>query len=262
MPLINTITDGAVTLLELNNPPHNFFDIDLLTELADRLLALDNNDNCRAIVLASNGKNFCAGGNFGTGQVGSGYNTFTAAQFASGIRQVYGQAARMFGNQKPIIAAVQGSATGGGLGLALLADFRVASEQSKFWANFTKLGIHTGFGATVTLPRVIGIQQAHKLLMTARRIDGTEAERIGLVDVLSDNDDIRPQAIALAQEIAANAPLAVESIRAAVREGLQAQVTAAIEVEIAEQSRLRVTQDAEEGILSLAQKRPGVFVKR
>ena len=262
MTVINTQTMGPVTLLELNNPPHNFFDVHSLTELADALLALDDDDQCRAIVLCSAGKNFCAGGNFGTGQAGSGYATFSKQQFATGIRQVYGQAARMFGNTKPIVAAVQGSATGGGLGLALLADFRVASKQSKFWANFTKLGIHTGFGATVTLPRVIGIQQAHKMLMTARRIDGVEAERIGLVDVLTSNEQIRAQAIALAQEISANAPLAVESIRAAVREGLQAAVTAAIEVEIAEQSRLRVTQDAEEGIKAVAEQRPGKFNKQ
>ncbi|WP_317932833.1 enoyl-CoA hydratase/isomerase family protein [Halioxenophilus sp. WMMB6] len=253
---------GPVTLVELQNPPHNFFDIDILTELADTILALDDDPDCRAIVLASQGKNFCAGGNFGTGAAGSGYDTFNRDNFASEIGKVYGQGARIFANKKPIVAAVQGSATGGGLGLSLTADFRVASPQSKFWANFTKLGIHTGFGATVTLPRVIGLQAAHKWLMTGRRIGGIEAEKIGLVDHLTTNELIRADAIVLAQDIAGNAPLAVASIRAAVREGLQAAVMAAIEVEVREQSRLRVTEDAEEGIRSIAQKRPGRFLGR
>lgn len=263
MPLIGRESHGAVTLLELQNPPHNFFDIDLLTELADAVLALDHDEQCRAIVIAAQGKSFCAGGNFGTGDPGTGYDTFNTDNFAAEIGKVYGQGVRILRNTKPIVAAVQGSATGGGLGLALTADFRLASPNTRFWANFAKLGIHTGFGATVTLPRVVGLQTAHRWLMTARRIGGEEAFNAGLVDVLvAEDSSIRQESLALAQEIAANAPLAIGSIRASVRDGLAEAVELALEHEIEQQSRLRLSADAAEGIRAVAEKRPGNFTGR
>ena len=148
---------------------------------------------------------------------------------------------------------------GGGLGLALVPDFRIASPAARFGANFVKLGLHQGFGISVTLPRLIGQQAAAHMLLTGKRISGAEAADIGLVDQLVDTEDLRPAALSLAREIAENAPLAVMSVRATLRAGLAEAVAEATHHELKEQQRLRATDDAYEGIRAVAQRRPGVF---
>src|SRR5207247_5428881 len=142
-----------------------------------------------------------------------------------------------------VIAAVQGAAVGGGLGLALVADFRVTCEEARFSANFNRLGFHPGFGLTATLPRLVGAQQAALLFYTGRRIPGDEAVRIGLADLLVAQDEVRSAAQALALEIAQSAPLAVLATRQTVRRGLVDQIEAATARELAEQDWLRRTED-------------------
>ena len=158
-----------------------------------------------------------------------------------------------------MIGAIQGPAIGGGLGLSLVPDFRVVSPEARFAANFAKLGIHPGFGLTVTLPRLIGTQAANLMFFTGRRLSGEEALKIGLADQLVDQDKLRDAARALALEIAENAPLAVVSVRATVRQGLADKVAAATEHELKEQQWLRGTEDADEGIRSVSERRPGNF---
>src|SRR5215471_4613357 len=112
-----------------------------------------------------------------------------------GGASLYREAVRLFRCVKPVVAAVQGAAVGGGLGLSLVGDFRVASPESRFSANFSRLGFHAGFGLTVTLPRVIGVQQAALLFYTGRRLTGEEAKAIGLADVLVSQQELRAAAL-------------------------------------------------------------------
>ena len=165
----------------------------------------------------------------------------------------------MFSCTRPVIAAVQGAAVGGGLGLALSADFRIACEESRFVANFARLGIHHGFGLSVTLPRLVGHNRAALMLYTGRRLKGAEAVEIGLADELVDLADVRNRALALATEIAQSAPLAVQSIRATLRRGLAEAVREATDHELAEQSRLRQTDDHREGVTAVAERRTADF---
>src|SRR6185295_19131864 len=109
-----------------------------------------------------------------------------------------------------------------------VADFRITCAEARFSANFNRLGFHPGFGLSVTLPRLVGVQQAALLLYTGRRIGGQEAQRIGLADLLVAQDQVRTRAIELAREIAASAPLAVQSTRATVRAGLVEQIRVAV----------------------------------
>ncbi len=111
---------------------------------------------------------------------------------------LYSAAVRLFGAKKPIVGAINGSAVGGGFGLALLPDFRVASPETRFTANFVKLGFHPGFGLTYTLPRLIGQQRANLMFYTGRRIDGETAHAWGLADVLTDQESLRDEAMKLA----------------------------------------------------------------
>ena len=258
---IQVRSEGHVTLIELARPPYNFFDRQLIGEIADAFDVADNDDNCRALVLAAQGKAFCAGADFG-GSDSDGDDGFSEEGFNSGVAELYREAARLFGNRKPIVGAIQGAAVGGGLGLALVPDFRVISPAARFSANFVKLGIHQGFGLSVTLPRLVGEQNASMMLLTGRRVGAEEALALGLADVLCDADDLLDRAMSLAAEIATNAPLAVESVRATLRGDLAEQVIEATAHELSEQQWLRATDDAAEGILSVGERRAGNFQRR
>jgi enoyl-CoA hydratase/carnithine racemase len=159
-----------------------------------------------------------------------------------------------------VIAAVQGAAVGGGLGLACAADFRVATPRSRFSANFARIGLHHGFALSVTLPAIIGQQRAAELLYTGKRIGGEEALSIGLADRLTEN--LPGAAHELAVEIAEAAPLAVRAIRATTRDGLADRVRAAMARELSEQQQLWPTADFAEGVKAAAERRPARFVGR
>ena len=205
--------NGTIATVTLDRPPYNHVSLDVVTALATTLDALDNDKQCRAVVLTTAGKVFCGGADLASpdGLLSGG---------EAGLAPYYVQAARLFGTRKPIIAAVQGAAVGAGLGLALIADFRVATPEARFTANFVKLGFHAGFGITHTLPRVIGSPRASLMLQTGRRIKIDEALAWGLVDAVASGEELVASAQALAAEIAANAPLAVEATRATLRAGL------------------------------------------
>jgi enoyl-CoA hydratase/carnithine racemase len=251
------IGDGFVATVEIRRPPDNFFDVELIRSVAEAYEALDAESSCRAIVLCSDGKHFCAGADF-TGRAGRSSRRGPT----SSIGDLYREAVRLFETKTPVVAAVQGAAIGGGLGLACSADFRVASARSRFSANFARLGFHHGFGLTVTLPAIVGQQHALDLLYSGRRISGAEACDIGLCDQLVDADDVRVTARTKALEIARSAPLAVRSIRETMRGGLAERVANATERELAEQDRLRRTADWSEGVRAAAERREPWFEGR
>jgi 2-(1,2-epoxy-1,2-dihydrophenyl)acetyl-CoA isomerase len=237
-----------VSLVEFSRPPNNFFDASLIRQIADAYEELERSGECRAIVLCSEGKNFCAGANFhGTNPAGD---------------DLYENAVRLFSGALPVVAAVQGAAVGGGLGVALSADFRVASPESRFSANFARLGIHHGFGVTVTLPLAVGAQRALELLYTGARVRGEDAHRIGLCDRLVPGDRVREEAIELAEEIAVSSPLAVQAIRKTMRGDLAQRVRDATAHEGVEQDKLFATEDFEEGVRAAAERRPPRFSGR
>jgi len=243
-----------VATVEMHRPPNNFFDTTLIAEIGEAYEALDRDPACRAIVLAAEGKAFCAGADLaGRGAVPAG----DAPQ-----RHLYKEAIRLFRTRKPVVAAVHGAAVGGGLGLALSADFRVTCAEARFCANFSRLGFHQGFGLSVTLPRLVGPQKAALLLYTGRRVPGDEAVTIGLADKLVAESDVRKEALALAGEIAISAPLAIQSIRETLRRGLADQVEAATERELVEQDWQRKTEDFREGVNAMSARRTPNFSGR
>lgn len=260
MPLPQSYADlgvelaGYVATIEIRRPPHNFFDAMLIAEIASVLEALDTVQDCRAIVLAAQGKSFCAGANFGGNDASA-----DAGRRDASTAQLYREAVRLFRTAKPIVVAVHGAAIGGGLGLALVGDFRVTCAEATFSANFTKLGFHPGFGLTVTLPELVGRSTAELLLLTSRRIKGSEAHRIGLANVLAAQSAVREAAVSLATEIAGCAPLGVVATRATMRQHLADRIDAATEIELAQQSRLRNTEDFNEGILASNERREPSF---
>ena len=257
---IGVTRHGHVVTLEIQRPPNNFFDAELIAGLAAVFEELDADDHCRALVLCSQGKHFCAGNNFASSPAES--SAAEQRPEAGSRNPLYAAAVHLAAARKPVVAAVQGAAIGGGFGLAAIADFRVACPEARFSANFVKLGFHPGFGLTTTLPRIIGLQRADLMFLTGRRIDGETAHRWGLAEVLTTRDRVRAEALALATEIAENAPLALLSVRATMRQGIADAVEAATDHENLEQVRLRQTEDHREGVRAVAERRAGNFIGR
>jgi enoyl-CoA hydratase/carnithine racemase len=256
-PDIGVEVKGHIALVEIRRAPYNYFDAGLLGALADVYEALDRSVECRAIVLATTGQAFCAGSRHSPASPERMAETRQTAE-----PTVSREAIRLFRTQTPVVAAIHGAATGGGLGLALSADFRVTCPKARFWANFSQLGLHAGFGLTVTLPRLIGAQQAAALLCTGRRVNGEEAVALGLADILVGDDEVRVRSVAFAGEIARAAPLTVRSMRNSLRHGFADAVESAMGSELQEQTWQRQTEDFTEGVRAMSERRPPVFIGR
>ena len=244
---------SGVATVTIHRPPDNYFDRDLIASIADAYEHLDADPSARSIVLRSEGKHFCAGARLAPRAPSGG------SSGAAPGRHLYEEALRLFACRLPVVAAIQGAAIGGGLGLALSADFRVGAPQSRMSANFARLGFHHGFALTVTLPAIVGRQRANEMLLTGVRLDGDESHRIGLLDRLVALEDVDDAAHAFAADIATSAPLAVRSIRETMRQGLVDEVRAATARERAEQDRLTATSDFAEGVAATRERRPPVF---
>jgi enoyl-CoA hydratase/carnithine racemase len=246
-----SVAPNYVATVTIHRPPDNYFDAALIASIADAYTTLDDDPECRVIVLCSEGKHFCAGAALGRRAAGG-----------TAPGNLYQEAVRLFSCTTPVVAAVQGAAIGGGLGLALSADFRIGVAESRFSANFARLGFHHGFGLTVTLPAIVGQQRALEMLYTGARIGGAEAARIGMVDRLVGSGELAEAAAAFAAEIAISAPLAVTSIRATMRGDLAARIQEATDREGREQDRLRTTADFKEGVAATAERRTPNFQGR
>jgi enoyl-CoA hydratase/carnithine racemase len=247
---------GNIATIEVRRGPNNFIDTDMVAEIADALEVYDRTPDVRAIVLCAEGKHFCAGADFGSrGPDG-------VSRAAKRGRHLYKEAQRLWRSGKPIVAAVHGAAVGAGVGLAVMADFRVACPEARFSTNFTRLGFHPGFGLTATLPRLIGGQNAAMMMYTGRRLTGQEALAIGLVDHCVPQNQVRAKAVEVATEIAGSAPLAIISARETLRRGLAEAVARATEREYEEQDWLRNTADFKEGTKAMGERRPPNFQAR
>jgi enoyl-CoA hydratase/carnithine racemase len=249
-----------VATIEIRRPPHNFFDIELIRQIADACEALDKDPACRATVLAAQGTAFCAGAKLGDG---ADVQDVLVKRSESGqAGHLYLEAVRLYHTAKPMVGAIHGAAVGGGLGLALVPDLRVTCPEARFCANFTKLGFHPGFGLTHTLPALIGPSKAAMMFYTSRRIPGDEAFRMGLADLLVPQAEVRAAAQKLAAEIAECSPLGVLETRATLRAGLADRVRAATDIELEKQTRLRKTADFKEGVDAVNERRVPKFTGR
>jgi enoyl-CoA hydratase/carnithine racemase len=250
---VRVAVDGHVAVVTIDRPPHNHVSVEFMRDLADCFFAIDEEIELRCSVLQAQGKNFCAGADLVSREKQGGLGA---------VNPLYDEAVRLFSVKKPIVAAVQGAAVGAGLGLAVMADFRIASPDAKFAANFVKLGFHPGFGLTHTLPRLIGPSKAELMFLTGRRVRAEKGLPWGLVDEVVPLEDLRATALKLAKEIAENAPLAIVSTRKTLRSDLAAAVRAQTDLEAVEQGWLRKTEDYREGVRSVAERRVGNFVGR
>ncbi len=257
--LLGVETVGHVVVVEMQTPPHNFLTPALVESIAAVLESYDDDPDIRAAVLCAQGRSFCAGANFGGDDGPLGEGSAREPVGGSTTERLYAGAARLCEVSTPFVAAVQGPAIGGGLGLAMAANLRVTCPEARFAANFATLGIHQGFGLSVLLPEVIGTTKAAEVLLTGRRYDGEAATAMGLADRCVPSDRLREEAIDLAASIAANAPLAIRAINRTLRAGLGERVREATRHEAEQQRQLSSTDDAAEGIRAVSERRPGNY---
>ena len=253
---LRTEVHGNVGVVIMDRPPHNFLNFRQIHDIADALEEMQNDMSIRCAVLAADGRSFCAGADFAGDGVGGGDDEVVGGDATLALYQGSG---RLFDVTLPIVGAIQGPAVGGGLGLAMVPDIRITCPDARFSANFASLGIHQGFGMSVTLPQLLGPSRAAQVLYSAKRYKGEEAVAMGLADECVPSEQVRERALEVATEIAANAPLALRAIKSTLRLGLGDRVREITQREAQLQAELSASDDAKEGIAAVGERRAGNF---
>ena len=253
---LRTEVHGNVGVVIMDRPPHNFLNFRQIHDIADALEEMQNDMSIRCAVLAADGRSFCAGADFAGDGVGGGDDEVVGGDATLALYQGSG---RLFDVTLPIVGAIQGPAVGGGLGLAMVPDIRITCPDARFSANFASLGIHQGFGMSVTLPQLLGPSRAAQVLYSAKRYKGEEAVAIGLADECVPSEQVRERALEVATEIAANAPLALRAIKSTLRLGLGDRVREITQRDAQLQAELSASDAAKEGIAAVGERRAGNF---
>lgn len=255
-PVRTEFADG-VLVIRLNRPDNrNSMTPELLAGVRTAALEAREQDGVRCVVVTGSGKTFCGGADF-------------RAQTAESDRAaherlyaIYEHFLELLDLEVPTIAAMNGHAIGGGLGLALVCDLRVANETARYGANFVRLGMHPGMASTYLLPRLVGLPKAAELLLTGRLIRGKEAESIGLVNEAVHADEVESRAMELAREIATAAPVAVRWTKRSLYENQAIDPRSVAYAEAFRQAASMETADFREGVRALLEKREPDFTGR
>jgi enoyl-CoA hydratase/carnithine racemase len=256
--------DGAVATLQINRPENrNAMTLDVLTEFRTRVGEVGESRDVRVLIVTGAGKFFCSGADFrASADLMTQSGLDGQAGYRESAKKIYGAFLCLRELEIPIIAAMNGHAVGGGLGLALMCDVRLASETAKIAANFVRLGLHPGMGITYSLPRLVGPERAAELLFTGRTFSGRQAHEYGLVSSAMPADEVLDTARAMAQQMAEAAPYALRLTKRSLQDCASADLPATIEREAYAQALCMQMDDAKEGIAALLQKRPPKFKGR
>jgi enoyl-CoA hydratase len=256
-------TADHISVITLNRPDClNAMNATLIAELHGAFDAIEQDSDCRVVILTGAGRGFCAGLDL------KGYDQDGSSDSARGIRKamaiqkaISSLPARMRSIPQPIIVAVNGAASGGGLALVLASDIRLSSATARYNVAFVKIGISgCDVGTSWLLPRIVGAARAQELMLTGRLIDSAEALRIGLVVEVVSEEDLLEVAYAKAEEIIGNSPLGVSFTKEAMWAALEIPgMQAAIELENRQQVLLGWSDDHVEAALAFLQKRPPNF---
>jgi enoyl-CoA hydratase/carnithine racemase len=249
--LVRIETEQAVATIRLNRPPMNALGTDLQADLADAAAAVTSDPAVRAVVLYGGEKLFAAGAD-----IKEMAETDYAGMTEVSVRL---QAAlnAIAAIRKPVIAAVTGYALGGGLELALCADFRVLGEGARVGQPEILLGLIPGAGGTQRLPRLIGPARAKDLIFSGRFVSAAEALSIGLADKVVPDDQVYSAALEMAGKYAAGPAIAIAAAKQAIDRGLDTDLTTGLDLERALFTGLFATEDARGGLRSFLENGPG-----
>jgi len=260
--LIDHVRPG-IAVLTLNRPERlNAMNYDLVRGLYDTLDELETDRSCRVIVLTGAGRGFCAGLDLSEGASPPTTSGLGRAQAGMTVQKlIAGLVPRMRSVPQPIIAAVNGAASGGGLALALASDVRVASESARFNVAFIRVGLSgCDIGVSWMLPRLIGASRGFELLLTGLLIDAAEADRIGLVTRVVPDDKVLDSALETAELIVGNSPFGVRMTKEVMWSQLEiGSLQAGIDLENRTQVLSSFTGDLTEAMAAFVEKRPPNF---
>ena len=244
-----------IATLTLNRPENrNSMTPEVLEGLAAAVAAARADADVRCVILTGKGKSFCAGADFRSRAEPDPSQAPHERSYA-----MYAHFLKVLDVEVPTIAALNGHAIGGGMGLAVVCDLRVANRDAKYGVNFVRLGLHPGMATTYLLPRLMGVPRATELLLTGRIVSGAEAAEAGLVNYAVDTDAVETKARALAAEIAGAAPQAVRWTKQSIYRHLDWDPKQAARFEAHVQSRSFETEDHREGVKALLEKREPQF---
>jgi enoyl-CoA hydratase/carnithine racemase len=248
-----------IGVITLNRPDHrNAMTPELLDAFSEAIAEARGDQDIRCLVVTGRGRCFSAGADLHSSLQRSDLGKPSRdASFA-----MYEPFLQVLDVEVPVIAALNGHTVGGGFGLSLLADIRIANVDAKYGVNFARLGIHSGLGISYLLPRIIGAAHASEMLFTGKLIHGEEALRIGLVTHAKEPEEVLPTAMGLARAIAGSAPMAVQQMKASIRRGLRWEIREAALDEAGTQAASLSTEDAKEGVSAILEKRDPDFTGR
>jgi len=255
---ITTDIEEGIAIITLNRSENlNILDEALKRDLIDTIRGVDSNDDVRVLIVTGSGKVFCAGGDINAFK-----KRYADSAEKGGAIPYY---ANILGEllvdvSKPIIAAINGPAIGGGLSIALGCDIRIASENAIFNAGFVRVGLVPELGSSFNLPRIVGLGKALELVMTARDISSHEAERIGLVDRVVPPDELYKVTIEIAKQIAVHPPIAVRLAKKAIRYGVESSAEKALDYETHLMTYCFGTRDHHEAITTFLSKQKPKFI--
>jgi enoyl-CoA hydratase len=244
--------EESFALITLNRPPANAISGELMGEVNDALSAVEGDETVRSVVVTGSGDRiFCAGADLGSAFAGGDVTGFL--RFGNGVLR------RMERFGKPIIAAMNGHALGGGCEIAMACHFRVLKETARMGQTESNLGIIPGYGGTQRLPRLIGRTKALEYLILGSQLPAPECLALGLVNRLSKEGEVLNDAKALARQLATRPPIATRLLIEAVDDGLDAPIDTALEIETRAFLQTLRTEDAAEGIQAFLAKRQPQF---
>ncbi|MFA5521213.1 MAG: enoyl-CoA hydratase-related protein [Castellaniella sp.] len=249
-------TRGPAAIITIDNPPVNALHPDVAEEILQATLQAAQDKAVRALVLTGHGRMFVAGGDI---SFFPSLTPRTAEIYALRIQRMQMAFQEL---DKPVIAAINGHALGGGCELVMACDIRIADEGARLGQPEVRLGLMPGAGGTQQLPRLIPVGQAKRMLFTGRPVEAQQALALGLVDELVPAGESLAAALALVDEIAANPPLAVAQIKRAVDLGLTQSLTDGLKLEAALFGAMFQTEDCREGVAAFLEKRKPDFKGR
>lgn len=245
-----------IATITLNRPENrNSMTEDVLDGIVESVQRVKSDDSVRCVIITGKGKSFCAGADFKSGAQRKQTNLMPNER-SFGMYQPF---LSVLDVEVPVIGALNGHAIGGGMGLALVCDMRVANQDAKYGSNFTRLGLHPGMATTYLLPRIIGTPRAAELLFTGRIITGSEAEQLGLMNYAVAADEVLNKAMSLAREVCSCAPIANRWCKRSLYQNVGWDPKPAARSEAELQSRTIETEDHKEGVAALLEKRAPEF---
>ena len=259
-------SDSHIARVTLNRPERlNALNDQMQLEVTDALTQAESDDDVRVVIITGAGRAFCAGGDLNdlggsSDRNGAGWTSGNADEVRRSFRSAQGMILGVQRCEKPVIAMVNGVATGAGLDLACACDIRIGTARSRFMSAYVRIGLFPGFGGTWLYPRTLGsLGRAAEMLFTGDFLEADEAYRLGFLNRLVDEEELEATTISMAERIAAGPPIAIRLSKLMLYKGLEFDLETAMKMAAAGETITLTSQDHVEGVTAFRQKRAAEY---